>query len=82
MMLLKIVAVGRVRERSLAERCAEYRKRLGAYAKVQLVEVADGTVAVSVRDRSKGNGKYYVKDVVQTPAEFLARIQKEIDEKA
>ncbi len=45
-------------------------------------EVADGTVAVSVRDRSKGNGKYYVKDVVQTPAEFLARIQKEIDEKA
>ena len=45
MMLLKIVAVGRVRERSLAERCAEYQKRLGAYAKVQLVEVADNTIA-------------------------------------
>ena len=45
-------------------------------------EVADGTVAVSVRDRSKGNGKYYQKDVVQTVADFIARIQKEIDEKA
>ena len=45
MMLLKIVAVGRVKERSFAERCDEYRKRLGAYAKVQLVEVADGDVA-------------------------------------
>ena len=45
MMLLKIVAVGRVREHSLTERCAEYQKRLGAYAKVQLVEVADSDVA-------------------------------------
>ena len=45
-------------------------------------EVADHTVAVSVRDRSKGNGKYYVKDQVMTPGDFLARIQKEIDEKA
>lgn len=45
MMLLKVIAVGKVRERSLAERCGEYLKRLGAYAKIQLVEVADGTIA-------------------------------------
>ena len=44
MMIFKIVAVGKLKERSFAERCAEYAKRLGAYAKVQLVEVADGTV--------------------------------------
>ena len=44
MMLLDIIAVGRIKERSLAERCDEYRKRLGAYAKIQLVEVADGDV--------------------------------------
>ena len=45
-------------------------------------EVADGTVAVSVRDRAKGNGKYYQKDAVMTVSDFLARIQKEIDEKS
>lgn len=45
-------------------------------------ECTDGTVAVSVRDRSKGNGKYYVKGDVLPLAEFLSRIQKEIDEKA
>ena len=45
MMLLKVVAVGRLRERSFAERCDEYRKRLNAYAKLQIVEVADSDVA-------------------------------------
>ena len=45
-------------------------------------EVADGTVAVSIRDRAKGNGKYYQKDAVMTVSDFLARIQKEIEEKA
>ncbi len=45
-------------------------------------EVADNTVAVSVRDRSKGNGKYYVKGDVISVDEFLTRIQKEIADMA
>ncbi len=45
-------------------------------------EQADGTVAVSVRDRSKAGGKYYVKGDVLAPEEFLARIEKEIADKA
>ncbi len=45
-------------------------------------EVADQTVAVSVRDRSKAGGKYYTKDVTCGVPEFLARIRKEIDEMA
>ena len=44
--------------------------------------MADGTVAVSVRDRSKGNGKYYQKDAVMTVPDFLERLRKEIEEKA
>ena len=43
-MLLEIIAVGKMRERSFAERCSEYAKRLGAYARVRIVELADGTV--------------------------------------
>jgi len=44
-MLLEIIAVGRLKERSFAERCAEYAKRLGGYAKLRIVELADDTVA-------------------------------------
>lgn len=36
-----IVAVGKLKERFWAEACAEYVKRLGAYAKVRVTEVAD-----------------------------------------
>ena len=36
-----IVAVGKLKERFWAEACAEYVKRLGAYAKVRVVEVPD-----------------------------------------
>ena len=36
-----IVAVGKLKERFWADACAEYVKRLGAYAKVKVVEVPD-----------------------------------------
>jgi 23S rRNA (pseudouridine1915-N3)-methyltransferase len=45
MMLIKLIVVGKIKEKSFAERCAEYQKRLGAYAKVQVVELNDGTVS-------------------------------------
>ncbi len=38
-------------------------------------EVATQTVAVSVRDCSKGNGKYYTKDVTQSVSDFLERVE-------
>jgi len=45
-------------------------------------ELEDKTVAISIRDRSKAGGKYYVKGEVQPLEQFIATIQKEIAEKA
>ena len=41
MMHITIVAVGRLKERFWEEACAEYLKRLGAYAQVEVRELAD-----------------------------------------
>ena len=40
-MRFTIVAVGKLKERFWAEACAEYVKRLGPYARMRVVEVAD-----------------------------------------
>ena len=45
MMLIKIIAVGRMKEKALAGLSADFLKRLGAYAKVELVEIADSNIA-------------------------------------
>ncbi|MBO7742552.1 MAG: threonine--tRNA ligase, partial [Victivallales bacterium] len=45
------------------------------------MEAENKTVAVSVRDRSKGGGKYYTKDVTLPVDDFIKRIQQEIDDK-
>lgn len=40
-MNITVLAVGKLKERWYKEACAEYVKRLGAYAKVRMVEVSD-----------------------------------------
>ena len=40
-MQIKIIAVGKIKESYLRDGLQEYMKRLGAYAKVQILEVAD-----------------------------------------
>ena len=40
-MKLKVVAVGKLKERFWKDAVAEYAKRLGAYANLQIVEVPD-----------------------------------------
>ena len=60
MMLLSIVAVGKFRSRELGTLHAEFVKRLGGYAKLRLVELADSDVAGEGRaiccelDRERG----------------------------
>ena len=60
MMLLDIVAVGRMRSRELSALSAEFAKRLGAYARLKVTELADSDVAVEGRaicrelDRARG----------------------------
>lgn len=41
MLHISIIAVGKLKERYWVDACEEYLKRLGAYAQVQVVEVAD-----------------------------------------
>ena len=45
MMLLDIVAVGKVRSRELSALCSEFARRLGAYARLRMTELADSDVA-------------------------------------
>ncbi len=40
----RIIAVGRLKDRMLEERVATYAARLGAWAKVEITELADGSV--------------------------------------
>lgn len=41
MLQITVLAVGKLKEKFWKDACAEYLKRLGAYAKVQVVEVPD-----------------------------------------
>ena len=60
MMLLDIVAVGRMRSRELSALSAEFAKRLRAYARLKMTELADSDVAGEGRaicrelDRARG----------------------------
>ena len=60
MMLVDIVAVGKVRSREIAALAAEFSKRLGAYARLKVTELADSDVAGEGRaicrelDRARG----------------------------
>lgn len=49
-MKITVVAVGKLKERFWADACAEYAKRLSAYATVKMVEIAD-------RDPAKSGGE-------------------------
>ena len=40
-MKIRVIAVGKLKERFWKEACAEYAKRLGGYASLEVVEVAD-----------------------------------------
>ena len=47
MLRIKLITVGTLKESYLREAVAEYEKRLGAYAKVEIVELKEGRVAES-----------------------------------
>lgn len=42
-MLFKIIAVGKLKDKALASKCAEFEKRIQAFGKLEIVELKDGT---------------------------------------
>ena len=60
MMLLDLVVVGKLRSRELSALCAEFTKRLGAYARLRIAELADSDPAAEGKaicrelDRARG----------------------------
>ncbi len=44
-LLLKVIVVGKMKDKFLAAKCDEYLRRLNAYAKVELVEIKDSNPA-------------------------------------
>lgn len=40
-MQIRILCVGKLKEKALSALCAEYEKRLGRYVKIEIIEVAD-----------------------------------------
>jgi 23S rRNA (pseudouridine1915-N3)-methyltransferase len=53
---VKVIAVGKVKERYLQDGCAEYLKRLSAYARVEVVELkeeANGSTTYRVEEEAR-----------------------------
>lgn len=42
--MIKIICVGKLKEKFLKEACEEYIKRLGKYTKIEVIEVMDSTI--------------------------------------
>lgn len=39
--MISIVAIGKIKEKSLSQLIEEYKKRIGAYSKIEIIEVSD-----------------------------------------
>ena len=84
MMLLHIVAVGKLRSREIAALCADFEKRLGAYAKLKITEVADsdpageGKLILRELDRDRGAEVVVLAEEGRTftTAEFAGRLKR------
>lgn len=86
-MRFRIIAVGRLKDRAMQQRCDEFVKWLGPYAKTDLVELADATVekenAAILRALSKEDGFKIVlsEDGVELSSEAFAARLSAIDRK-
>ena len=60
-MRLTVVAVGRLKERWWADACTEYLKRLGRYAKTEVVEVPDRDIGTDAKRAMRTEGEALLK---------------------
>ena len=63
-MLLKIIAIGKLKDKCIRERCGEYAKWLAPYAKLEIKELPDSTpekeAAAIIRELEKDKGAMIV----------------------
>ena len=50
-MLIKVIAVGKVKEKFYRDAIAEYEKRMTSYNKIEIVEVADEKAPENLSDK-------------------------------
>lgn len=55
MLNINIITVGRLKEAYLRDACAEYIKRMGAYSKVKVIELAESRLPDSPSDKEISN---------------------------
>ena len=56
-MKIRILTVGKIKEKFYRDAIAEYQKRLGRYCKLEIVEVADEKTDENARDVYKRQGR-------------------------
>ena len=56
MIEINLIAVGKLKEKYLKDACAEYQKRLGAYCKINIIELGEYKISDKPSDREIENG--------------------------
>jgi len=59
--MIKIICVGKIKEKFFKEAIGEYLKRLGKYTKIEIIEVADESVG-NILEKEKNNILKYIND--------------------
>lgn len=71
MINIDVIAVGKLKEKFLQDGCAEYLKRLGAYAKVNIVEIKEERISDNPSEKEISN-------VIEKEGErILSKIKKD-----
>ena len=52
-MKINIIAVGKLKEKFLIDGIAEYTKRIGAYATINIIEVSEETSVLNLENKSQ-----------------------------
>ena len=69
MMLIKLIAVGKLKDKLFLERCKEYEKRLRPYAKIEVVELPDSD--------SINEGKAFARELEKEKNSYIIALTEE-----
>lgn len=76
MLSIKILCAGSLKEEYLRQACAEYSKRLGAYASLKLVELREGASMLPLINKSAYNIALCIEGKEMSSTELASLIEK------